>query len=308
MKKGLLVAVCGIGLMFWGVTAASAGSVTWTLVETEDMALHSPGNDELLGTPDDGTSDKCNYSNAEECTTNGNPTTGAYSYTKLTFVQDMSCALGTQGASCTENADCGGPLTPCAPCNLPSKVGLGYFAKNPSAGNNRGLGTMTTSACDNGFSFSAMSVGTSEIVGSDGGGCLTLDSDVSSSGCGVGSIGTTTDMKIWVSTIPGCGFPAGTMPGIDLTGQIMAGPTGSAVCGYNSGEVTSIMTDAGIGSGSYLMIVCGDGTLPTDLEAACLPGADWYAILVAKTSTDIVTSCGDACSSGCMAGTAEGVE
>jgi hypothetical protein len=262
----------------------------------------------LIGTPDDGTSDKCNYSDAPLCVTAGNPTTGAYSYARLDFVQDASCALGAQqGAECTSNADCGG--FPCAPCNPPSKVGLGYFAKNPSAGGGKGLGTMTASACDNGFSFTELSVGTSEVVGSDGGGCLTLGANsTAGGGCGVGPASTTFDMKLWVSTVPGCGFPAGTMPDIDLAGQIMAGPTGSAVCGYTPSQVTDIMTDAGIGSGSYLMIVCGNGTLPTDLEAACLPGAAWDSILVAKTSTDIATSCGDACSSGCMAGTAEGVE
>ncbi len=317
MKKEILAAVLAVGFIFTGVISASAGTITWTLIETTGMKLHSPGADNLLGTSDDGLSDKCNFSDATACAVTGNPTTGAYSFTEINFVQASSCALANsghlQGDECTQNSDCGaGVLAVCADCNTPGQVGLGYFAKNPSGGS-KGLGKMTASACDNGFNYSNISIGTSEVVGADGGGCMTLTSGsgTANSGCSTGSVGANLSLDLYTSTIPGCGFKAGTMPGLALAGRIYdagTNPPASGTCNYTAGELGAIMTGAGLGTGEYLNVMCGSGTLPSDLQAACLPGASWLSVLVSKTSTNVPASCADECSTGCMAGTAEGVE
>jgi hypothetical protein len=187
-----------------------------------------------------------------------------------------------------------------------------YFAKNPYGGS-RGLGTLTWSACEGGFKYSNISIGTSEVLSHAGGGCMILSpgSGTTNSGCGVGAVSSSYALDLYTSTIGSCGFKAGTMPGLNLAGSIIdAGAgAGASVCGYSTSQIGGIISDAGLGAGQYLMIVCGSGTLPTGLQSACLSGAAWQAIMVASTSTNVVASCGDACSSGgCMAGTAEDVE
>jgi len=312
MKKEFVIALLALGFIFAGAMSASAGSATWTLVQTLGMKLHGPGADGVIGTGDDDTDAKCNYSPAEGCAAAGNPTEGAYSYTKLNFKMDASCVVGTGGAlagdECTENADCGGALTVCAPCNPPSLEGITYFARNPDGGS-KGAGTYTVNACEDGFEFTDAAIGTSEVVPASGGSCLVFDAHNSSTGCGEGSTSTNYDMVLWTSTIGKCGFNAGKMPGLPLAGRIYAAPTAStAICGYTTGQIEAIMTDAGVTSG-YLMVTCGTGTLPTDVQTACLRGADWEAVIVAKTTADLSAECASACSSGgCMAGTAEGVE
>ncbi len=315
MRKELLVVLCAMMFVFSGVVAVSAGTVGWTLIETANMAGHSPGSDNLLGTAQDGTGDNCNFSATTDCATNGNPTTGTYSFSKLNFVQSSSCALSNEGKAgelCTQNSDCGS-LGVCVDCNTAGGgVAYAYFAKNPNGGS-KGLGTLTWSACDGGFKYSNISIGTSEVLSHAGGGCMTLTpgSGTANSGCGVGAVNSTFDLDLYTSTIGTCGFPAGTMPGLALSGSIIDAGTGAtaAVCGYSTSEIGGIISDAGLGTGQYLMIICGSGQLPTGLQSACLSGASYQAIMVAKTSTDLATSCADACSSGgCMAGTAEGVE
>ncbi len=312
--KRILVAFLAIGFIMAGAISVSAGTITWTMLETAGMAQHSPGADDLIGTADDGTSDLCNYSDATACATTGSPTTGAYSFTRVNFVQTSSCALGdNQGSTCTQNSDCGGLLGVCIDCNTGTGgVAYGYFARNPSGGS-RGLGTMTASACEGGFDYTNISIGTSEVVGSDGGGCMTLTpgSGTANTGCGVGGVNTNLSLDLYTSTIPGCGFKAGTMPGLNIGGQIydagVAVPSG--ICGYTIAEIGAMLADAGLGAGSYLSVMCGNGNLPSNLQAGCLPGAAWLATMISKTSTAIGSVCGEACSSGgCMAGTAEGVE
>jgi hypothetical protein len=315
MKKDFLMVLLAIGFIFAGAISASAGDVIWTLVETAGMKLHSPGPDGLIGTGDDGTSDKCNYSAVEYCEDDGNPTQGAYSYVKLDFVQDMSCVGGLAdvpaGTVCTSNADCGTPAGICKDCNTPEKVGLSYFARNPDGGN-KGLGTYTVAACEDGFVMDSVSIGTSEVVSAVGGSCMILDSHVSATGCGEGTVSTNYDMTLYTSTLGKCGFNAGKIPGLPLAGRIYAAPTASTgTCGYTTGEIEAIMTDAVLTSGDYLSIMCGNGTLPDfpDLQTVCIPGADWEAVIVAKTTADLTTECASACGGGgCMAGTAEGVE
>ena len=126
----------------------------------------------------------------------------------------------------------------------------------------------------------------------------------------MGPVSTNYDLQLWTSTIPNCGFLAGTMPNLALAGRIydagVAIPAG--ICTYSIGELEGVKTGAGLVAGDYLSVMCGSGTLPTTLESVCIPGAAWTAYVVAKTSVAVNTSCGEACSNGCMAGTAEGVE
>ncbi len=318
MKKGLLVALCTVGLVIWGITAASAGTITWTMVETATMAKVAEGPDGLLGTGDDvSNGTNCNYSDASACAVTGNPTTGAYSLANLQFVQSSSCVIASGGNSpgdtCTQNSDCGSPLGICVDCNSGTGgAATGYFARNPSGGS-RGLGTLTANACDNGFTWSNIAIGTSEVITASGGSCMTLTpgSGTGNSGCGVGPLSANMSLDLYTSTLPNCGFKAGTMPGIALAGSVIdagAGP-GAPVCGYTVAQLGAIIADAGLGAGSYLSVLCGNGTLPSNLQSACLPGASWASVMVTKTSTSVGNACGEACSSGgCMAGTAEGVE
>lgn len=314
MKKEIMAALLAIGFLFAGVMSASAASITWTLIETGGMVGKSPGADNLLGTADDGTGDTCNYSNATACAATGSPTTGTYSFSQLTFVQTSSCVIASGGNNpgdfCTQNSDCGSPLGICVDCNTGTGgVGLSYFARNP-AGGSKGLGTFTLNACDNGFSYSNISIGTSEVLTASGGSCMTLapGTDVNT-GCSVGTVSTTYDLRLHTSTIPNCGFLAGTMPGLSLAGRVYDATsitTGS--CTYTVAEIGGIVAGAGLGAGDYLIILCGSGTLPTGLQSVCISGASWTAVLVAKTSVGVPAACGEACSSSCMAGTAEAVE
>ena len=318
MKKGLLVALCVMGVVFWGITTASAGIISWSILQTGGMAGKGAGSDGLLGTGDDTSGEKCNYSNATACAVTGSPTIGTYSFAKLNFVQSSSCVLANSGHNpgdtCNVNADCGVGLAICVDCNSGSG-GLAntYFATN-SVGGSKGLGTLTVNGCEGQVDYTNISIGTSEVLGGSGGGCMTLKAGAATggAGCGVGPISTTTDMDLWVSTpIPACGFRAGVMPGIALAGRVYdAGAgAGATTCGYSIPQIDAIMSASGLGSGQYMLLVCGSGTLPSPLQSACLSGAAWNTKMLASTSASLATSCADECGGGgCMAGTAEGVE
>ena len=306
MKKGILVAFLAIGFIFAGVLSASAA--VWTLVETSGMIQHSPGADGIIGTSDDGTSDQCNMDPVVNCASVGSPTKGAYSYAELDFVYASSCGAGLTGQSCTQNTDCGNPLTPCVPCNPPAQIGLTYFGQN-AAGGAKGAGTYTAKNCENSGDITALAIGTSEVVSHVGGSCMGLNAFNSGSGCADGTASQNYDVRLWTSTIPGCNYNAGVMPGLNLAGRIYAVPTVSTgVCTYSTGEINAIISAAGLGAGDYLSILCGSGTLPTDLSSVCIPGADWEAVIVASTTTDIGTTCPAACPTGCTGAAAEGVE
>lgn len=305
MKKEILVAFLAIGFIFAGVLPASAA--VWTLVETTGMIQHSPGSDGIIGTSDDGTTDKCNMDPIVNCASVGNPTKGAYSYAELAFTMASSCGAGLTGRSCTQNTDCGNPLTPCVPCNPPARIGLTYFGKNVNGGA-KGAGTFTAKNCENSGDITALAIGTSEVVSHVGGSCMGLNVFNSGSGCAEGTSTMNYDVRLWTSTIPGCNYNAGVMPGLNLAGRIYRVPTYTTACGYSTGDIGAIATAAGLGTGDYLTIVCGNGTLPTDLSSVCIPGAAWEAVIVAKTTTDVAATCPAACPTGCTGAAAEGVE
>mgnify|MGYP003572221110 FL=1 len=305
MNKGILVAFLAIGFIFAGVISASAATVTWTLVEDAAFAGNSRGAGGLLcksGT----TADNCNFNTAVDCKNSGTPTVGACSFAELNFTMASSCAAGSTGQSCTQNTDCGSPLTPCVPCNPPARQGVTFFGSRTDT--SKGAGTYVANACENGYDITKLNIATSEVVTHVGGSCMTLDTFNSSSGCAAGTTAMDYDVKLWTSTIGTCGFPAGTMPGLTLAGRIYAVPTYPAgICGYSTSAIGSIASTVGLGSGDYLSIVCGSGTLPTDLATVCIPGAAWDAVIVASTSSNLASVCPGACGS-CMGGTAEGVE
>jgi len=309
MKKEMLVVLLAVGFVFAGVVSASADTVTWTLVRTASMASHTPGADNKIGTGDDGNT-RCNLSNVVDCATVGAPTQGAYSYAKLTFQMASSCAAGNTGQSCTTNTDCGATITPCVACS--PNPGYTYFGNNPG-GFNKGLGTFTVRACENAAPVTAVSIGTSEVVTNVGGSCMTMASFNSSSGCAAGPYSTNYDLRLWTNTIPGCNFNAGLMPGLTLAGRTYdAGdPVTTGACTYTTAQISSIISDAGLGANDYLTILCGSGTLPTDLATVCIAGAPWASTVVAKTSANLASACPvTPCPTPttCMGGTAEDVE
>jgi len=300
MKKEIWVGLLAIGFIFAGVVSASAAAVTWTLVQDATYAGNSPGSDGLLCTADDGTTN-CNMDPVAQCATAGSPTSGTCSYAKLTFQMASSCTLANDGQSCSSNADCGGGV--CLGCS--PNPGVTYFGLNPGGGK-KGEGTYTALTCEGGFDITRVSIGTSEVIGAVGGSCMTLDTFNSSSGCGTGNVSTNYDLGLWTSTVGSCGFNAGLMPALALSGKIMAASATSTACGYTAGELTAI---GGVSGDTYLSVLCGSGTLPTDLASVCIAGAPWEAKIVASTSANVPTECGSTCpSGGCMAGTAEGVE
>jgi len=303
MKKEILVGLLAIGFIFAGALSASAANVTWTLVEDSSYANTSPSGGVLCA--GSGGADNCNFNTAQDCKNSGSPSVGTCSFAELSFTMASSCAAGNTGQSCTQNTDCGSALTPCVPCNPPARVGLTYFGSRDDT--SKGAGEYVVNACENGFDVTKVNIATSEVVTHVGGSCMTMNTFNSSSGCDVGTASTNYDLKLWTSTVGTCGFPAGTMPGLALAGRIMAADSPTGVCGYTSGELSSIASTVGLGSGDYLSVLCGSGTLPTDLLTVCIAGADWESVIVASTSSNLGTICPGACGS-CMGGTAEGVE
>jgi hypothetical protein len=303
MKKEILVGILAIGFVFAGVVSASAAAVTWQLVEHSSYAGTSPDSGGLLCRGGGG-SNSCNFDTSVNCIGAGSPTVGACSYAELTFQMASSCAAGNTGQSCTQNTDCGSTLTPCVPCS--PNPGVTFFGSRTDTA--KGAGTYVANSCEDGYDITKLNIATSEVVTNVGGSCMTLNAFNSSSGCDAGATSMDYDVKLWTSTIGTCGFPAGTMPGLALSGQIMAVGAETAACGYTSTQAGNIASTVGLGSGDYLSIVCGSGTLPTDLLTVCIPGAPWEAVIVASTSSDLSTICPAACGGGCMGATAEGVE
>jgi hypothetical protein len=317
MKKEILVVFLSIGFFFAGPVSANAGNVTWTIVEDASFAGQSPGADGRLCTSDDGATN-CNMDPVANCATSGSPTKGSCSYAELTFKMASSCFLGNTGQSCTTNSDCGSHLHPCIPCS--PNPGYSYFGLNASGGT-KGAGNYTALHCDNQFDVTKVAIGTSEVVSQLGGGCMTLDTFNSSSGCSVGSVSMNYDADLWMTMGDPCDYALGTMPGLNLSGRIMATTSTAAACGYTTTQLNSIVSTAGLGAGDYLAVLCGSGTLPTDLESVCIPGADWEVKILASVicdvssasnlssaSDDICLGCSFPCPEWCMGAAAEGIE
>jgi hypothetical protein len=303
MKKEMLVALLAVGFVFAGVLSASAA--VWTIVEDASYANNSRGADGILCTADDGSTAKCNMDNVVDCANVGNPSKGSCSFAQLTFQMASSCAAGNTGQSCTTNTDCGASITPCIACS--PNPGVTYFGQH-AAGGTKSRGTFTAKNCENSGDITAVSIGTSEVVTNVGGSCMTLAAANSSVGCqpGAGTESVNYDLRLWTNTIPGCNFNAGLMPGLALAGQLMPVGAPVAACGYSTGEISNIVSTAGLTG--YLSVMCGSGTLPTDLATVCIAGAPWQSTIVASTAVDITATCPAACPTGCTGAAAEGVE
>jgi len=315
MRKEFLVALCVIGLCLWVVTAAYAGPATWHILTNSAIKKHSAGADGLIGTTDDGTAEKCNFSDAKNCEVVGDPTVGSYSYAKISPVQASSCVVG--GASCTANSQC--PFaTDCMDCGGGTATEWSFFGV--VAGQTKGAGTFGTCATTDGnFKYLAMDIGASESSPDTGAGCLTLRQSISGTPCGAGDFSSSLKLDLFVaatsSPFTACQVQAtvlGPIPA-NLNGRVYAGgvtiPTGDP-CGYSTGQVNTMMTQAGVtSSGKYLMVSCTPGgvqTLPT-LGTPCLSGATFKSVVVAYSLTE--AGCSDACpSGGCAGGTAEEVQ
>lgn len=307
MKKGILATVCVVALLFLGATLASAGNITWTILTSTSVTGHGPGPDQVIGTGDDTTdgsqAGKCNFTTDTGCAASGTPTIGTFSYTYLDFQMTMSCASGdNRGMSCTTNAECGAPCIPCG------DETYSYFYKKPGA--TKGVGTFVIENCSDGITYNKMNIGTSEAVTGSGGGCLTLSAardDDTGPDCGVGTFSSVVDLELWVDALGSCDLDAGQIPDINLDGRVYdasaAPPAG--VCGYNTAGIQTLLNAAG--NTGYVMVACDAQPLPTGLMSTCISGAPFISKIVSKTTAD-ASDCPDCSSSGCMAGTAEGVE
>jgi hypothetical protein len=191
------------------------------------------------------------------------------------------------------------------PCGGSSET---FFYQNAAAGN-KGLGTVTIENCSTGLTYKDISWGSSETIAGSGGGCITLQSggDASGGACGVGPVTGKIDLTLWVDLLGSCDVKAGNIPDINLVGQVYdagsAAPAG--ICGYSASQVDDIAAVAG--NSGYLLIVCDSQTLPSDIAAACISGADFEAVIVLHTTAD-ASDCPDCGGGGCYAATAEGVE
>ena len=124
MKK-LTMLLCVTGMMLWGVTSATAGTLTWTLLEHSSVAGNGPGADGVIGTADDtssGEKNNCNFSTASNCDAGSTPAIGSYSYTAIEYTNPTwnSCldlAAGPySGAPCVCAEPAGQPCTDDSQC------------------------------------------------------------------------------------------------------------------------------------------------------------------------------------------------
>ena len=138
MKKHLFSILSMAVLLLWGVTTASAATLTWKVLTHSSVAGSGPGPDKLIGTTDDTTSgeiNKCNYSTAPNCAATGNPTIGSYSYSAVEMdgnlthaclggsIAGQPCKCSDLTTPCTVDGDCPGAL--CAPGDCcPGMLGL----------------------------------------------------------------------------------------------------------------------------------------------------------------------------------------
>ena len=308
MRKETFVALFAAMLILCGVTLANAGQFAWTIFTHADVTGHGPGADLKIGTGDDPTGQKCNFSSVKSCSTAGAPTIGSYSFSSLDVVQVKSCMLGANsGKTCTTNTDCPGGM--CMDCGDT----VSYFG---NVGGTKGKGTFTAcqqSGAAGGFDTVSMSIGSSEAVPGSGGGCLTLTNPVGDdhgTPCGVGAFTSILDLELWVTALIKCDFDAGTIPNIGLDGRVfqkgVAAPAGA--CGYTNTQIDTLLGKLP-STATYMYVACESQTLPA-LATACLSGADFDSVVIAyTTAAATVFDCNAACASGgCLMGTAEDVQ
>jgi len=324
MRKALLAALCVMGLCIWGATTASAGVITWKILESPTQAGHGPGPDLKLGTADDslitqppGTADpeqnKCDLVSGTQCAKNGVPTTGSFSFLKIETFYSGGCmyldlADPNNGKPCTTIGECPGSPLGCQLCETVHS----YMGYTSSLGN----GLFTTCQEDptdpKAFTYTGMTIGLSETVPGFSSGTLNLDTGTNggTTPCGAGVMSSTLNLKFYL--VDGLIGPAGHVPNVVLNGYVYsataAAPVG--ICTYTAAEIDAIRATLPAGA-TYMMVVCEPGLTLADwpsTTAACLPKATVSSILVAYT-TNAVGDCSSTCTpKSCAGGTAEDVE
>jgi len=317
MRNGLIMALVLTGFLLGMVTFAAAGVVTWTVLESSNPTGMGPGADGVIGVPgcpgtadnDDTTTGEwntCNFDLTASCMTSGSPTSGTYSYTATEYLQTKSCYGGANiGLPCNDDGDC--PDSQCATCVKTAGWDLVlYIGDTGSAGGN---GTMAMCQESGGATITSMKTGMSSPDPLAGPVCNNLGAGgpFTTDGCGVDVLFSYT-----VNTVTkafNCLVPVGTMNGLTSQARVIDinDATPPATCGYSAADILCLQAEAP-GTATYLLIGCSNTTLPDPMQQMCVAGATAQSRVVYWT-TDDASDCTSACGgSGCMAGTAEGVD
>jgi hypothetical protein len=282
-------------------------------MQDTSMAGKGPGTDDLLGTAGDTTSgenNSCNMTDLAGCASGLTPDTGTWSFMALELDDALlkSCHGGPKsGELCETNEQCEGGY--CIDC--PQNEGTGdpwdSYAYLGEVEHLAGRGTITVCQEDTiTFKYTGISVGTSESVPWVGSGCVGLTTGGgpnTSNHCGAGSFTSTADVTF---TVGACLDPGGRIDNLELNGHIYptAGSNGFNNCGYSTDEINSLRAMAASKGGAFLLVMCGNGTIPNEdtTKAACLRGAEIRHVIVAFTE-DNADDCASPCQSGpCSAG------
>ncbi len=209
------------------------------------------------------------------------------------------------GGSCAGAGDCcPGPLWTCEECtdDPAGPDSFSYFGIDGTLGPAPNMDTCGKYGTQDQTQTLRYHVATSESIAGSGGACIKLKSPATgpylATPCGVGQITSgNLDVDIYVG---GCSLKGTTIDNIQYTGAVLAvtDPAPSAVCGYTSGasgQVKEILDLAAGKGGNFVMILCGDTTVPGDSQTACLRNAESYFVTVAYTEALDITCPDDAC-------------
>jgi hypothetical protein len=175
-----------------------------------------------------------------------------------------------------------------------------FFGVDATLGPAPNMDTCQTAGGNN-FKTTRYHVATSESIAGSGGACIKLKSPPTgpylgtfASTCGVGAISSgTLDVDVYVY---GCVLKGTTINNIGYTGRIydtaVAAPAG--VCGYTTSQINTMRAQASAKGGDYMMVLCGNTTVPMDSKTACLRGAYVDFAVVAYTGDD-ASDCSTTC-------------
>jgi hypothetical protein len=314
MRNQVFLAMVLTGLLIGSYSTATAGVVSWAVMQDPSVAGKGPGPDDLVGTPDDttiGENSSCNMTGLAGCAAGLTPETGAWSFAAMELDDAMlkSCLGGPNaGESCTTNEDCEGGYCIDCPQNEGPEDPWDTYAYMGDLDRIGGQGTITVCQEDGiTFRYTGISVGISESIPWVGSGCANLTSGGgpnTSNHCGAGAFTSTADITFSVGA---CSDPGGRIENLELNGYIYptAGSNGFNNCGYTTDEINSLRATAATKGGAFLLVMCGNGSIldTQATKAACLRGAETRHVIVAFTddnADDCTTPCQPAgsCSGG----------
>jgi len=317
MRNGLITALVLTGFLLGTVTFATAGQVTWTILESANALGRGPGPDGVIGVPgcgdaegDDTTTGEwntCNFDLTNDCMNTGSPTNGTYSYSATEYALPKSCYGGSNnGQPCNDDTEC--PDGSCADCAKNAGWDLVLYVGDSGSNGGNGTMTMCQDAGSGGATITSMKTGMSSPDPLAGPVCVNLGSGgpFTTDGCGVDVL-----FNYTVNTVTkafNCTFRVGSMDGLTSQARVIAidDATPPATCGYSAADILCLQAEAPP-EATYLLIGCSGATLGT-MDQMCLSGATTQSKVVYWTADD-ASDCTSACGGGgCMAGTAEGVK